>query len=198
MSRAWIVVASIASFGSVACSAKEEPPPAASSVPRDAGPPIDGITAIGHFDPNSGMHLDEAGPPGTPRPHPSRPPGKPVDITLRSSPPGAMVAVDTVQIGRTPIYAPVTSGVLHDFTFVLEGYALARYRFVPIQSGVVHATMEAVSSDVDAGVALPPEMLRPAPPAPIPPPPTLVSPPPDAAISIDATAATTGVGPAPF
>ncbi len=186
MCRAWIAVVL------VACSAKDEPPPAAPPPLRDAGAPTDGITTIGRFDPASGMHLDEDGPSPV-RPRPARQAGKLVDITLRSSPPGAIAAVDGQQIGRTPTYAAVSSGIDHEFTFVLDGYAFARYRFVPIQSGVVHATMEAVSSELDAGVALPPEMSRPPPP--IPAPPTLVSP--DAAISIDA-AAPSGTGPPPF
>jgi hypothetical protein len=192
MSRAWLCVALIA------CSSKDDPPQVAPTPPRDAGVPMDGITAIGRFDPASGMHLDDDMP-NPVRPRQARQPGKLVDITLRSSPPGAIAAVDGQQIGRTPTYAPVTSGIEHEFTFVLEGYAVARYRFVPIQSGVVHATMEPVSSEIDAGVALPPEMSRPQPTLPppaVPAPPTLVSPP-DAAISIDATTPS-GTGPNPF
>jgi len=198
MSR-WLVVALAA-----ACSAKDEPAqPAPAPVRSDGGVPADGITTIGRFDPASGMHLDDDGPAPV-RPRQPRAPGKLVDITLRSSPPGALAAVDGQQIGRTPTYAPVTSGVEHEFTFVLDGYAFGRYRFVPIQSGVVHATMGPVSGDVDAGVPLPPEMARtPSPPPPVdaavppppPPPPTLIAPP-SVAIPVDAGA--TGLGPVPF
>ena len=191
MSRAWIAVVL------AACASKEEPPRPAPIVRSDAGVPSDGITVIGRFDPASGMHLDDDGPNPT-RPRQPRAPGKPVDITLRSSPPGAIVAVDGQQIGRTPAYAPVTSGVEHEFTFVLDGFAFARYRFVPVQSGVVHATLEPVTSEVDAGVPLPPEMTRPSPPPVVPPaPPTLVTPAPDAALP-PGDGATTSTGPAPF
>jgi len=193
MSR-WLVVALVA-----ACSAKEEPAqPAPPPARGDAGVPVDGITTIGRFDPSSGLHLDDDGP-NPVRPRQQRPTGKPVDITLRSSPPGALASVDGQQIGRTPTYAQVTSGAEHEFTFNLEGYAFGRYRFVPVQSGVVHATLEPVSSDVDAGVALPPEMSRAPQPLPPPPPPTTLVSPPDAAVAPPAVDAATpsGAGP-PF
>jgi hypothetical protein len=164
--RAWLFV-----LVAGCSSGKVEQAPQALAQHLDAGAAPDGITEIGHYDPAGGAHLDEDGPIAA-RPHANKTPGKPVDIMLRSSPPGAMAAIDGQQIGRTPTYAAVPSGAEHNFTFVLDGYALARYRFVPIQSGVVHATMEAVSDNVDAGVALPPEMLM-QPPAP---------PPPDAAV----------------
>jgi hypothetical protein len=196
MCRAWILVAV------AACSSKDEPPPPTAPVTvRDAGVAIDGITVIGHFDPASGMHLDEDGP-NIVRPRlPKGPPGKLVDITLRSSPPGAIAAVDGQQIGRTPTYAPVMSGAQHDFTFVLDGYSAAHYRFVPIQSGVVHATLEVVTAETDAGVQqLPPEVLRPTePPPPVPPPATIVQPPPPPVDAADAAdAATVKTGPLPF
>jgi len=126
--------------------------------PVDAGVvPSDGITEIGTFDAASGMHLDDdATNPG----HVTPPPrtvhtGKAIDIMLKSTPPGAMAAVDGVQMGPTPTYWPAgeADGREHEFTFVLRGFAVARYRFVPISSGVVHARLEAIVEDrPDAGV----------------------------------------------
>jgi hypothetical protein len=84
---------------------------------------------------------------------------RPIDIVLRSSPPGATAAVDGVPIGSTPTYwSGEANGREHEFTFVLPGYAFARYRFVPITSGIVHARLDVLTDDVDAGV--PPEMMR--------------------------------------
>ncbi|HEY0986761.1 MAG TPA: hypothetical protein VGD80_06895, partial [Kofleriaceae bacterium] len=81
------------------------------------------------------------------------------------SPPGATAAVDGVPIGPTPTYwSGDANGREHEFTFVLPGYAFARYRFVPITSGVVHARLEVLTDDVDAGV--PTEMMPPSPGAP--------------------------------
>lgn len=174
-----------------ACSSAKEP--AQPPPPRDAALVPDGLTAIGKYDPSGGAHLDDDVPLAN-RPRQSRKDGKPLDITLRSSPPGAMAAIDGVQIGRTPTFATVLSGAEHDFTFVLDGYALARYRFVPIQSGIVHAQMEAVAGEVDAGIAPPPEILR----QPTPPPVDAAV---DAAIvEVDAgvDAAPTASGPLPF
>ena len=154
-----------------ACSEKADapaPPPGSASqaapVPADAAvAPSDGITAIGTFDPDSGMHLDDEAPPVTaPSQSPAMPPrpgshGKPIDVVLKSSPSGAMAAVDGVQIGPTPTYwnNGAADGHEHEFTFVLRGYAAARYRFVPIASGVIHARLEAIADDrpADGGTA---------------------------------------------
>jgi hypothetical protein len=143
--------------------------------PADAAVvPSDGITAIGTFDPDSGMHLDDEAPPATPPiagggppfSPPGQPPatpprpgshGKPIDVVLKSSPPGAMAAVDGVQIGPTPTYWSngAADGREHEFTFVLRGFAAARYRFVPVASGVIHARLEAIADDrpADGGTA---------------------------------------------
>ena len=116
----------------------------------------------------------------------------PISITLRSSPPGATAAVDGTVVGTTPAYwAGDADGREHEFTFDLRGYALARYRFVPVTSGVIHARLEPISDEPDAGVAaeqaLPKtgSVLVAPPPAPVapdayvaPPPPVV---PPDAA-----------------
>ena len=150
-----------------ACSEKADAPapaPAPKLVPADAAAaPSDGITAIGTFDPDSGVHLDDDVPPAPPPPAvgptPPRPGahGKPIDVVLKSSPPGAMAAVDGVQIGPTPTYwnNGAADGREHEFTFVLRGFAAARYRFVPIASGVIHARLEAIADDrpADGGTA---------------------------------------------
>ena len=137
--------------------AKPAPPPAPVPPPADAAaPPSDGITEIGAFDAASGMHLDEEPPaPRVTPPHPANRAGKAIDIILKSSPAGAMAAVDGVQLGPTPTYWPAgeADGREHEFTFVLRGFAVARYRFVPIASGVIHARLEPIAEErpVDAG-----------------------------------------------
>jgi hypothetical protein len=102
------------------------------------------------------MHLDEAG-----ERRPSAPPGPPhaahpIDVHLRSTPPGAQVAVDGVFVGYTPTYwAGEADGREHEFTFVLAGHATARYRFVPTASGVIHPRLEPIADEPDAGVGDP-------------------------------------------
>jgi hypothetical protein len=90
---------------------------------------------------------------------------RPVDIMLRSSPNGALAAVDGVPIGVTPVtWFGETFGVDVEFTFRKQGYATATYRFVPVQSGVVHARLDAA---LDPNTDPPPSLRRP--PEPIPP-----------------------------
>ena len=108
-------------------------------------------------------------------------PGRPIDITLRSTPSGAQVAVDGAVIGNTPAYWMGTAdGREHEFVFTMRGYAIARYRFVPLVSGVVHGRLDRMTDDLDAGVAPPPEVVPQRPPGSslVPPPPAV---PPDAA-----------------
>jgi len=116
-------------------------------------------------------------------------PGRAIDITLRSTPSGALAAVDGTPIGYTPTFWPGESdGREHEFTFVLPGHAVGRYRFVPVTSGVVHARLEPITEEADAGVALEPvpsagpERAPPPPPPPAPAVATPIhaSPPPDA------------------
>src|SRR5262249_61761380 len=95
-------------------------------------------------------------PPGrSPRPGPPRP-SRPIDITLRSTPTEAQAAVDGVIIGYTPTYwAGQADGHEHVFTFVKPGFAGVAYRFVPIASGVVHAHLDPMAEEPDAGVNVP-------------------------------------------
>jgi hypothetical protein len=77
-----------------------------------------------------------------------------IEITLRSSPAGALVAVDGVVIGPTPAYwRGAVTGRAREFTFVKPDYAMARYRFVPVTSGVVHGTLKPLvrADHADAG-----------------------------------------------
>lgn len=200
-SRAFAIALTIA-----ACSSKsdDDKPPPAPPPPADAAM-IDGITQFGSPDPNA--HIDDD--PSVPVPvrPKDRRPGRPIEILLRSSPSGAMVSVDGLQIGPTPTYWVGETGAEHEFTFSLPKHALARYRFFPIQTGTLHAQLEPVARTLDAGV--PPAHL--VQPPPIPPPETLVAPAPivpDAAPMpptpprIDAAPAdpsdgTTPIGPAP-
>ena len=160
-----------------ACSSKTDeptPPPLPPAI-ADAG--IDGITAIVGFDPASGMHLDDDGPNKTPTAKRPRGPATPIGIMLKSEPSGATVLVDGENLGQTPKYWSGTAdGSEHEFAFTKPDYALARYRFVPITSGVLHATLERVSSGetIDAGLEpiIAPKL---APDAPIAPPPTVLT-----------------------
>ena len=167
-----------------ACGSPSSPDPASKPAPvhahGDAGVP--GITTIHGFDPASGMHLDEGGGEHRPANVAAARTGRPIDVTLRSTPPGAEVAVDGAYLGTTPTYWPgQADGREHEFTFTLPGHAIARYRFVPVTSGVIHARLEPIVEEPDAGVPQsepepepPPE--RHVPPPPPPPPPTVITP----------------------
>src|SRR3569623_869402 len=79
---------------------------------------------------------------------------RPIEVTLRSSPTGAPAAVDGTVVGTTPAYwGGDADGHEHEFTFDLKGFALARYRFVPVTSGVIHARLEPLAEETDAGVS---------------------------------------------
>ena len=152
-----------------ACSSKKkqdepstEPPPVGSLVRGDGG-----ITSVvTDIDP-SGTHIDDdiAARPATPPPQPSRA-GRPIDVTLRSTPPGAQVAVDGTVLGSTPAFwSGMADGREHEFVFTMRGHAIARYRFVPVASGVIHGRLDPIHEETDAGVvAPPPEVVPPRPP----------------------------------
>jgi hypothetical protein len=169
-------------------SAKPKPADPAPALRLDAG-----LHAPTGVDP-SALHLDDdvGGRPVTPPSTPNRP-GRPIDVTLRSSPPGARVSVDGQPLGNTPNYwNGLADGHEHEFLFTLPRHAIARYRFVPISSGVIHARLDPIAEDIDAGVPPPevvprrdPPLVVPAPsvPAPValPAPDAVVTPPADAA-----------------
>jgi hypothetical protein len=175
-----------------ACSSKPAPPPVEQVVPHDAGEDAPEITAE-PIDPASEVPIGRA--PGRAQPRAVRP----IDVILRSSPSGATVAVDGVLVGTTPTYWSVdANGREHEFLFVRKGYAYARYRFVPISSGVVHARLEPIGEDSAAG--MPADMIQP-PAAPPPRPPRRPTPlaPADAALpSLDADVDDAAAGAAPL
>jgi hypothetical protein len=152
-------------------------------VPTDGGLSSTAIVAGTGVDPST-MQLDA----DTTRPVPSQPVGprerRPIDVTLRSSPPGAEVAIDGSAIGVAPAFwSGFADGRQHEFVFRLPGHAIARYRFVPVSSGVIHARLEPIIAERDAGLAPPLEVVpHPPPSAIVPPalPPTIV---PDAAVA---------------
>jgi hypothetical protein len=143
----------------IACSSKTEPPrsepaprvsePALAPTPAPA-PEVasDRVDRVEH----SGDPADQ--PPGR---APVRPAQRGrsiefVEVVLRSSPPGASAAVDGKPVGPTPTYwAGEADGRTREFTFALPGYTPARYRFVPITSGVVHARLEVLADEPEPG-----------------------------------------------
>jgi hypothetical protein len=176
-----ILAAVAVSAGCSGESAPPAPPPPRPAVPQDAG--VDGVTVLPSMDPTSGMHLDEG--PVQARVAPTRPknrPARPIDVTLKSEPHGALAAVDGRPIGTTPTFwAGESDGLEHEFTFSLYGYASARYRFVPLTSGVLHVTLQPVAAEApDAGLE---PLIAPkiapdaAAPVPVPVPPPAVAPP---------------------
>jgi hypothetical protein len=143
----------------------------------DAG--VDGITAIVGFDPASGMHLDDDSGNGSGK-APRRPKiqGVPIGILLKSEPSQANVSVDGEFLGVTPKYwSGVADGTEHVFAFTKANYALAHYKFVPITSGVIHATLVRVASGETLDAGLDP-IIAPviAPDAAVAPPPTVLVP----------------------
>ena len=143
------------------CSGKDDSPPPSPMMPDAAMVvPAPGVTELPVSDPTAGMHLDarerEAPPPSKARNRNARM----IGIMLRSSPNGAIAAVDGMPIGPTPTYweGEVTGGQ-REFTFALANHAVARYRFVPITSGVVYGRLEPIESRPGAGV---PAIPRPA------------------------------------
>ncbi|MEO8700519.1 MAG: hypothetical protein ABI867_10770 [Kofleriaceae bacterium] len=162
----------------VALSCSGEAPPAAPAKPattQDAG--VDGITDIGSVEPGA-LDGDPRNPRVAAQRFKNRPP-RPIDVVLKTEPPGAIAAVDGVEIGVTPTYwYGESDGREHEFTFVLRNHAVARYRFVPIQSGTVHARLDPIAADPVVGKRdpmTPSGVLEPAP-SPVPPPPTVITP----------------------
>lgn len=173
-----------------ACSHKSEPV-AKSEPPKPASPAVADHGALEPVD-------------DTPRTAPASPSPRaahPIAVTLRSTPPGATAAVDGTPVGPTPAFwSGDADGHEHEFTFELRGYALARYRFVPVTSGVVHARLDPIAEEADAGIS--PETAVPAagailvnPPPAVPadayvaPPPPIVPPADAAPVPIDAAPA---------
>jgi hypothetical protein len=155
------------------CGSKGDPAPPALAIDAGSGPAAPaaahGVTELPAYDPDAGMHLDrdEREPPVTPVARPRGRGGRVLGIILRSVPSGALAAVDGQPVGPTPAYweGEFTGGE-REFTFTLAGYAVARYRFVPITGGVVYGHLEPIAVGEPAVVA---PLPRPAPaPAPAP------------------------------
>ena len=152
-----------------------------------------GLDAITQIDP--GIPLDDDSPNDTPARGKKRQ-GPPIGILLKSTPTGATIFVDGAQFGITPKYwTDVADGSEHEFAFTKPKYALARYRFVPITSGTLHATLQRTEVEsLDAGLV---PRIAPtfAPDAALAPPPTVIAP--DAAPVTPEPDATPVVGPQP-
>src|SRR3954467_10196971 len=148
----------------VACSSKDKPK--TDDVGSTQQRPISmikldaGVPSGGRFE---DRHLDDEGDYRPVTVPPSYRGGRPIDVTLRSSPPGANVSVDGQPYGNTPAFwNGDADGHEHEFLFSLRGYGIARYRFVPVSSGVIHARLEPIAEETDAGVP-PPEVVPPQP-----------------------------------
>ena len=137
------------------CGGNDDPPP-----PR---PPPDAavIDAARVYDPAE-ERPDDVGTAPAPTKQPKRV-GRAIEIMLRSSPAGAQAYVDGVLVGTTPTFWQGETGAEHEFTFVAPRHAYQRYRFWPVQTGVLHARLNPISGDVDAGVP-PAHLVAPQPP----------------------------------
>ena len=204
----------IALVGAAACKGSDEPaataplPPPSPVAMIDAAVPPDGITAIAAYDPSSGLHLDDDTPGARHSTAATVHDHRTLEILLRSTPSGATVAVDGVILGQTPSYWEGDfTGREREFTFVMPGYAMARYRFVPTTNGIVHGRLTKIL-DQDTAPAIPKPPGSPAtpppatpshPPAPTPPPAPPPAPvaPPDAAPAPAAAPVVDAGAPAP-
>ena len=171
-----VVVAATALAGGCgdrSSSAKPPPAPPSTVVSIDAGV-TPGVTTLPTYDPAGGFHVDAD------VDTPPRAPGRAgrdrrtVQIILRSTPSGAIAAVDGSNLGPTPaLWEGTADGGAHDFTFRLAGYGLARYRFVPVTGGVVHGTLTRIPDDKSLPEVEATPSTSPRPPSrpPVPPPP---------------------------
>ena len=120
------------------------PPPVAEAPAPDPDPADAGPAEEDSPDALSGAGLRrEYGP----KPPPVR---EWIEITLRSTPPGATVSVDGALVGTTPTFwrgrkVPAA----REFRFRLDRHQPAEFRFVPVRSGVLHPTLTATGSDDD-------------------------------------------------
>ncbi|HTL34872.1 MAG TPA: PEGA domain-containing protein [Kofleriaceae bacterium] len=154
-------------FAAGACSddarPKQDPGPTA-SIRLDAG--VMPQHPSGPLVDPTGMHVDDD--PGSrtvAQPAGNRA-ARDIEITLRSTPPGARVSVDGTPLGTTPAFCNCKAdGREHEFLFQLPNHAIARYRFVPVTSGVIHARLDPIAEEPNAGTP-PPEVVPPTVPNP--------------------------------
>lgn len=116
------------------------------SMDASSAPVLETVIPPPSTPPQTGTHLDSAGSKYTPLAKSGSATqatsGQSVQLILRSTPPGATASIDGRVIGVTPTFwSGVTGHVSHEFTFVKKGYSMSRYRFVAVQSGVVHASL---------------------------------------------------------
>ena len=169
------------------------PPPAVADTIAPAAAPDAGATAPPAYDPSGAYQLDpDVGPPARPSGRAASRDRRAIQLLLRSTPNGALAAVDGQQLGPTPVlWDGEADGAPHEFTFRLPGHALARYRFIPITGGIVHGSLPRIPDDLlrtEPPAPAPAPAVRPAPrPVPAPPPPVIV-PPIDAAMAAEPTA----------
>lgn len=144
------------------------PPPPVTSAPGDAG----NVPSLGPYEPAGTQDVGKR--PNKPRT------ARTIDIVLRSSPPGAGVYVGAEYVGTTPtIWSGEPASEPVEFLFVKPHHAPARYKFIPITSGLVHGRLEPLAvNSVDGNLApliaptLAPDASTPPPDAaPVPPPP---------------------------
>lgn len=170
MARPWLSAALAAALLTSACgeeapSAGERVAPADAAPAPFADPPADArasYDAAPRFDDDGGdyaddeFHMDEPSLRGGSSGRSASESESRLHLTLRSTPPGARVLVDGEPVGRTPAYwEGKAKGRAREIAFVLPGYEMARYRFVPTQSGIVHATLDRLPGPLppDAGPA---------------------------------------------
>ena len=192
-----VVTTAACGGGGDAAPAPSAPPAPATALLGSGAPPVvidAGITTLPTFDPGAG-HLDgdDGADGGGRRPVTAVRNRRTLEITLRSTPAGAVAAVDGVVIGRTPTYWEGDfTGREREFTFVLAGHAIGRYRFVPTASGVVHAPLVRLETPHPGDPLAIPAPLTPAvsaTPTPPPPKPTPDAAPPPPPVIIDAAPA---------
>lgn len=142
------------------CSDDSGAPPPVISAPGDAG---SGVPSLGPYEPAGTQDISKR--PTKPRT------ARTIDIVLRSSPPGAGVYVGAEYVGTTPtIWSGEPAGEPVEFMFVKPHHAPARYRFIPITSGLVHGRLEPLAvnnADGNLGPLIAPTL---APDASVPPP----------------------------
>ena len=172
----------LTALAAVACSGDDKPKrePEKLAVRLDAG--VAPQQPAGPLGDPSGMHLDDdSGSRVVASPTASRN-ARDIEITLRSTPPGARVSVDGTPLGNTPAFCPCKAdGREHEFLFTLPGHAIARYRFVPVSSGVIHARLDPIAEEPNVGTP-PPEVVPHQPVAPAPAAPQIPLAPIDAAV----------------
>ncbi len=150
---------SLAAIGANACATDDSAPSTSEHVMPDVASAIDAaiaepeaaaITAA-----PSGTHLDGDATGYQPRSYlPQTSPrakDKTIELVLRSSPPGATASIDGKAVGVTPTFwSGKADQRSHEFTFVKEGFSMARYRFVATHSGIVHGSLEALQKNEEA------------------------------------------------